>query len=161
MTSPPPGDEAVRPHPAASLVLAIDPGSAKCGLAVVRRGDGADSPPVVLHREVTERERVIARVLPLVTAHRVELVLLGNATGGAALARALKAALPAAATLRMVDEAFTSQRARRRFFGDNPPGGLARLVPPGFRSPPRPYDDYVAVILAEDFFAAHPPEPHP
>jgi hypothetical protein len=53
-----------------------------------------------------------------------------------------------------VDEAFTSQRARARFHLENPPRGLARLVPPGLRTPPRAFDDYVAVLLAEDYFAA-------
>ena len=146
-----------------TVVLAVDPGSQKCGLAVVRREPGG--PPTPLHRDVVERERLVARVLPLISAHRVEAVLVGDATGGAVLARALRAALPAGVAVHTVDEAFTSQRARRRFFGDNPARGFGRLVPAGFRTPPRPYDDYVAVILAEDFFAARPagepPEPRP
>ena len=142
-------------------MLAIDPGSVKCGLAVVRRGAAPDGPPIVLHREVTERERLVARVLPLVTAHGVEMVPMGNATCGATLARALKAALPGSAPVRSVDEAFSSQRARRRYLAENPPRGLARLVPSGFRTPPQPYDDYVAVLLAEDFFGTYPPNPPP
>jgi RNase H-fold protein (predicted Holliday junction resolvase) len=136
-----------------AVVLAVDPGSRKCGVAVVRREREGDR-PTPLHREVVERERLVARVLPLVSAHHVEAVLVGDATGGSVLARALRAALPAGVAVYPVDEAFTSQRARRRYFGDNPPRGLGRLVPAGFRTPPRPYDDYVAVILAEDFFAA-------
>lgn len=147
MTSPPPV-----PERSPTIVLALDPGSAKCGLAVVQRE--AVGAPRVLHREVTERERVVARVLALLGLHHPEIVVVGNATGGAAIRRALAAALPATVPVRTVDEAFTSQRARRRFLEEHPAHGLARLVPRGFRTPPRPYDDYVAVLIAEDFLAA-------
>ena len=81
-------------------------------------------------------------------------MLIGNATRGAVLLRALREAVPPEMTIQSVDEAFTSQRARQRFGLENPPRGLRRLIPPGLRTPPRPYDDYVAVLLAEDYFAA-------
>lgn len=152
MNSPPPDSE---PAPCPSVVLALDPGSHKCGLAVVRRGDG-EGKPVVLHREVSERSNAVARTLALVRAHGVETLLVGNATGGAPLARALAEALGASLPVRRVDEAFTSERARRRFLDENPPRGLLRLVPRGLRSPSRPYDDYAATVLAEDFFATAP-----
>lgn len=122
----------------------------KCGLAVVQQGESGRC--VVLHREVSEAERVVARVLSLGSAHGVQTVLVGNATNGRALVRALRAALAPPIAVESVDEAFTSQRARARFHLENPPRGLLRLVPPGLRTPPRPYDDYVAVLLAEDYF---------
>lgn len=135
-------------------MLAIDPGTAKCGLAVVARGIG-NTPHRVLHREVAETERLVARVLPLIAAHPVEAVLIGNATRGPQLLRALRACLPETLQIQAVEEAFTSQRARKRFHLENPPRGLLRLVPAGMRTPPRPFDDYVAVLLAEDFFARY------
>lgn len=140
-------------------MLALDPGRAKCGLAIVRRPDtGPGNSPRVLHREIVDAERVVARVLPLARDHGVESVLVGDATGGTVLARALKDALALSATpdlpVVLVNEAFTSQRARRRFLQEHQPRGLARLVPRGLRVPPVPVDDYAAVLLAEDFFAA-------
>ena len=140
--------------PPPAVVLALDPGSVKCGVAVVRRGAQPGEAAGVLHREILERARVVARVLPLLTEYGIEAVLIGDATGGASLARALQDALPASVPVHRVNEAFTSQRARRRFLQENPPRGVGRLVPIGFRTPPRPIDDYVAVLLAEDFFAA-------
>lgn len=133
------------------MILAVDPGRAKCGLAVVR---AADPQPLVLHREIIEPNRVVARVLPLLGRYGVEAVLVGDATGGAPLLHALQDALPTRVPVHAVDEAFSSQRARQRFARDHPPRGWARLIPPGFRTPPHAYDDYVAVILAEDYFAA-------
>ncbi len=148
----PHGSEAHGNAPLPNVVLAIDPGSVKCGLAVVCRGTTPGEPVTVLHREIADRARVVARALPLISEYQVEMLLIGDATGGASLARALQEALPASVPLLRVNEAFTSQRARQRFLHENPPRGLQRLLPPGFRTPPCPIDDYVAVLLAEDFF---------
>lgn len=133
-------------------LLAIDPGTAKCGIAVVQQR--ADGTAAALHREVVETARLVARVLPLVAAHHIVTVLIGNATNSSPLRKALRAALPEEIAVVPVEEAFTSQRARVRFQLENPPRGWQKLVPPGLRTPPRPYDDYVAQLLAEDYFAA-------
>lgn len=140
-------------------MLSIDPGTAKCGIAVVFREESGRCR--ALHREVVETARLVARVLFLLSEYPdIDAVLIGNATGSAPLSRALRAALPDSLPLHSVEEAFTSQRARVRFRLENPPRGFERLVPPGLRTPPRPYDDYVAVLLAEDYFAAPGPPSH-
>jgi hypothetical protein len=51
--------------------------------------------------------------------------------------------------LRAVDEHGTTLRARARYFTDHPPRGWRRLIPRSLQTPPEPYDDYVAVLLAE------------
>ena len=48
-------------------------------------------------------------------------------------------------------EKFTTLDARKRYWIENPPKGLWKLVPEGLRLPPRPYDDYAAVLLGERF----------
>ncbi len=48
-----------------------------------------------------------------------------------------------------VNEELTSRLARQRYWEDNPPRGLARLIPLGLRVPPQPVDDYAALIIAE------------
>lgn len=145
-----------------NIVLAVDPGTAKCGVAVVERRE----PPLahhVRHRAVVETARLEAHVRELLRSHPVGAVLVGDATGGRALAETLRALLPPGVPLHPVPEAHTSERARARYLAENPPRGLlARLVPAGMRVPPVPVDDYVAVILAETFFAAGtPPAPRP
>jgi hypothetical protein len=55
--------------------------------------------------------------------------------------------------LETVDEYNTSARARLRFVSENPAPGWRRLLPPGLRSPEVPYDDYAAILLAEDYFS--------
>ncbi len=126
-------------------VLAIDPGSAKCGVAVVRQ-DGT-----VLFRAIVTADTLVEETRALLARFHPIALLVGAGTGSKPLLRALDAAdLPLAA--QRVDEAHTSEAARRRFVAENPAHGWQRLLPRSLRTPWCPYDDYVAVILAERFW---------
>ena len=81
----------------------------------------------------------------------ISRLLLGNATHSATLRKALSDVFPQT-PLEMVNEFNTSARARARYVQDNPAPGWRRLLPPGMRSPEVPYDDYAALLLAEDYF---------
>ena len=128
-------------------VLAIDPGSAKCGVAVVQR-DGT-----VLCRAVVPTGSIAARVQEMTVAHCPRAVVIGNGTGSRPLLLQMQAlGLPAPIT--SVDESYTSEAARIRYIAANPPRGWQRLLPAGLRTPPVAYDDYVALILAERYWQA-------
>lgn len=130
-------------------VLAVDPGRAKCGLAVIV---GPESPRC-LERAVVETERLTLAVAEILRRRTdIAKLLLGDATHSATLRRALEAAFPNLPLL-MVNEHGTSERARLRFLSENRAPGWRRLLPPGLRSPEIPYDDYAAILLAEDYFA--------
>ena len=51
----------------------------------------------------------------------------------------------------LVNEKFTTQEGKTRYFEKNPPKGLWKLVPLSFQSPPVPVDDYVAWIIGERY----------
>jgi len=136
------------PLPSPETVLAIDPGRAKCGLAVV----AGPNAPRCLERAVVETERLTLAVADVLRRQpAIGRILLGNATHSATLRRALEAAFPHL-PVQLVDEHGTSARARRRYVRDNPAPGWRRLLPAGLRSPEVPYDDYAALLLAEDYF---------
>lgn len=123
-------------------VLSIDPGRDKCGIALVSdRG--------VLLREIVSIERTVTRIAELVAEHPVEMILIGNGTGSDSLAAGVKGCTDI--SIEMVNEAYSSERARKRFFQENPPRGLRRFTPRGLLFPDSPYDDLVAVILAEEY----------
>lgn len=124
-------------------VLAIDPGSEKCGLAVVTEDD-------VLVRAVHPRHTVIGVARDLATGYSVDAIVVGNGTGSSKLVDELRASL-SSIPLRVVDESGTTLRARAKFFEENPPRGFLRFIPRGLLTPPRPYDDFVAQILAERY----------
>ena len=132
----------------AEAVIAVDPGRDKCGVAVVAR-QGA-----VLYKGVVAADRMCGTVSELAESHGIYLVVVGDRTGHREAMAALKALAPGGRTLdvRMVDEHRSTDEARTRYWLDNPPRGLARLVPVTLRVPPVPVDDYVAVIIAERFF---------
>lgn len=125
------------------VVLAVDPGRRKCGLAVVSAERG------VLHRRVAPREELAMAVRELAASYGPAEVLVGDSTGSREVAVELRRELDR--EVRVVDERHTTERARRRYYQDHPPKGLWRLVPLGLQVPNEPYDDYAAVVMAEDF----------
>lgn len=127
------------------VVLSVDPGRRKCGVAVVSTEEG------ILHRRIVPREEVGPSVRQIVGTYAPVEVLVGGSTGSREVVEELKAQL--ARDIRVVDERHTTERARRRFYQDHPPRGLWRLVPLGLQVPPVPYDDYAAVVMAEDYLA--------
>ena len=135
------------------IVLAIDPGRSKCGVAVCTPRDDSDRPRI-LHREVVSTDKLVMHVTALVDAHKPDVVLIGDGTQSATLRKAVGKALPDGMPFEEVPEAFTSQRVRARLQKEWLPKGLVRLLPSGLRPPPKAYDDYVAALLAEDWLLA-------
>jgi len=130
-------------------VLAVDPGRAKCGLAVVSlRG--------VLEKEAVATARLAEEARTLASRHGVTHVVVGDRTTSAAAFDILSSALPGAVISR-IDETGSSLEGRKRYFAENSPRGWRKLVPRGLLTPPEPYDDYVAVILAERFLQSLEP----
>ena len=135
------------------IVLAIDPGRSKCGVAVCTPRDDSDRPRI-LHREVVPTDKLVMHVTALVDAHKPDVVLICDGTQSATLRKAVGKALPDGMPFEEVPEAFTSQRVRARLQKEWLPKGLVRLLPSGLRPPPKAYDDYVAALLAEDWLLA-------
>ncbi len=139
------------PTPKPITLLSVDPGRAKCGLAVVTGPDEAGK-TVCRERAVVPTERLTLAVGEVLQRRpEITRLLIGNATHSATLRRALAAAFPEM-PLDVVEEHGTSARARRRFVAENAAPGWRRLLPPGMRSPEVSVDDYAALIIAEDFF---------
>jgi len=128
-------------------VLAVDPGRDKCGVAVVQV-DGK-----VLHRAVVPSADLPREAARLIAQHRVTALVLGDRTAAKEVEAALRQAR-VGLTPTIVDEHRSSEEGRRRYFRDNPSRGWRRLLPVSLQTPPRPYDDYVAIVLAERYLKA-------
>ncbi len=129
-------------HQGATFVLGLDPGTDKCGVALLA-GDRS-----VLYQSVVSPEALPGTIAALQECFEIVRVAIGDRTGSAEIARQLTEAgveLP----IERTSEAMSSLLARRRYWRDHPPRGLARLIPLGLRIPPRPVDDYAAIIIAE------------
>ncbi len=127
------------------FVLGIDPGTRKAGFAIVDGADGA-----VIERGIEPIDALLARAKILVERHEVVTIALGAGTNATALSAALA---PLGVPVRPVDERETTLRARSLYFADNPPRGWRRLIPLGMQVPPRPIDDYAAVLIARRYLA--------
>jgi RNase H-fold protein (predicted Holliday junction resolvase) len=127
------------------MILAVDPGTVKCGIAVVTDAT------VVLHRAIVPTADLPATVATLWQQHACTTLVMGNATHSKTLLPALRVVLPPDASIHTINEINTTRRARERYWKENPPRGLWRLVPVGMRTPPVPVDDYAALLLAEAF----------
>jgi RNase H-fold protein (predicted Holliday junction resolvase) len=122
-------------------ILGIDPGTRKCGYAIVAR---PHEPPLDLGIVPTGELGPVLHEL----AGRFELraVALGGGTHTDPVARVVaELGLP----VTVVDERETTLLARRRYYEVHPPRGWRRLVPRGMLLPPRPIDDFAAVLIAE------------
>jgi RNase H-fold protein (predicted Holliday junction resolvase) len=126
-----------------SVVLGIDPGSRKAGYAVVT---DATSAPLALG--IQPLEALIAQLGPLVKRFGIESVALGRGTNAAALHELIE---PLGIPVHLIDETETTLRARSLYFSDNPPKGWRRLIPVTLQLPPRPIDDYAALLIARRF----------
>ncbi len=126
-------------------VVGIDPGTRKCGFAIVAAVGAA---PLELGIVATaafggELAALVARFAPRAIA------LGGGTHTGQIRALAAELGVPVA----IVDERETTLLARRRYFETHPPRGWRRLVPRGMLVPPRPIDDFAALLIAERFLA--------
>ncbi len=130
------------------VVLAIDSGTHKCGLAVVSIEKG------VLYKEVVAFEELAQRSSAILKNFQVDKLVLGDRTNSKKVAEILNSSGVAAkgGGIIFVDEDASTLEGRRRYFQVNKRKGLWRLIPIGLQIPPVPYDDYVAVVLAERYF---------
>ena len=123
-------------------VLGIDPGTRKVGIAVV------DDRGNALEIAIEPFEEVVPRVRALLARYEIGVIAMGKGTNaGVMAARLADLGVP----IGYVDERETTLRARSLYFADNPPRGWRRLIPLGMQLPPRPVDDYAAVLIARRY----------
>jgi RNase H-fold protein (predicted Holliday junction resolvase) len=127
-------------------VLGLDPGTRKCGYALV---SGAGAPPLTLG--IAPLEALGERLRELLAGTPVGVAAIGRGTNAAAVV-AIVEGLGLRAEL--VDEHETTLLARARYFADHPPRGWRRLIPRGMLLPDRPIDDYAALLIAERYLKA-------
>jgi len=124
------------------IVLGIDPGREKCGLAVV-------SPNLVLVKRVVARGEFLDLAREYIRQYNVARIVLGDGTGSKDFLQEIEGVLPVVT----VDEQYTTEEARKKYWLDHRPKGWRRLLPTSMQVPPEPFDDYVAVILAERYLS--------
>ena len=131
--------------PSDSVILGFDPGKDKCGVAVM----GLDRQ--LQYHEVVSSVEAIAIIGDLYQKYPISLLVMGNQTTSKSWKQQIEEKLSPTVNIILVDERYSSLEARDRYWQMYPPKGLTKLLPKGMRTPPRPIDDIVAILLIERY----------
>ena len=127
------------------IILSIDPGRKKCGIALV------DFQLKYLMGSVVNSEALLGTIKDYFKKHRFENIIVGSGTNSGAVIATLKEKFPEVGVT-VVSEKDTTIEARKYYFEYNPPRGWLKILPRSLRIPPRPYDDFAAYAIARRFF---------
>lgn len=127
-------------------LIGIDPGTEKCGIALVD-GEGR-----CIWRGVVASDRFPAEVERLARHYGRCRVVIGDGTGaGEFVERFVKSGLTdKLGPPVLVDERYSTEEARRLYLLEHR-RGWRRFVPLGLQTPDQPVDDYVAEVLARRY----------
>ncbi|HAT57141.1 MAG TPA: ribonuclease H [Veillonellaceae bacterium] len=128
------------------MIAAIDPGSEKTGLAVLKE-DG-----VLLIKTIIRTSALETEITDMLDHYDIKTIVMGNGTHHEELRRRTEKAAEAAGytiTVQLVNEKYTTEMGEKKYWEEHPPRGLARLIPVTFRTVPEPVDDYVAWIIGD------------
>lgn len=127
-------------------VLAIDPGHSKCGLALVERTSQGEIR--LLWHAIAPVEQLIPYTKQALAVTPFQMLIIGAGTNSKAVTLQIKEHLPSIGVL-LIDEKNTTLDARAKYWEHNPRKGWRRFWPATLQVPPRPIDDFAALILAE------------
>jgi RNase H-fold protein (predicted Holliday junction resolvase) len=125
-------------------ILGLDPGRDKCGVAV------SNCHQEVIYHQVIDSAKAIAIIQQLVEKYAIDLIVMGDGTTSKIWQQQIESNLSTVAVA-TINETNSTLEARDRYWMMYPPTGLQRLIPQGLRTPPRPVDDIVAIILLERY----------
>lgn len=127
-------------------VLSIDPGTSKCGMALVTRT--STNKLELLWRDIVPTESVVVKIHEAYAVKEFQLVILGNSTGSKVVKSAIREGLPSLGLL-LIDERDTTMQARERYWEHHPRRGWRKFLPATLQNPPTAIDDFAALVLAE------------
>lgn len=127
-----------------SVIVSVDPGREKCGIAVV------NSSGTVLKRKVVATNNIIDNLLEFTDIYSADKIVIGSGTFSKTVKKMIIESLPNIPIF-VVDETHSTEIARKLYFKEYPPKGIFKIIPLGLQIPPVPYDDFAAVVLAKKY----------
>lgn len=125
------------------IILGIDPGRSKTGLALV------DTAGKILDYKVVLMTDFPGELQEFTAGYTISRCILGNGTTSDSMAKTLQKLL--AVDITVVEEAHSTEEARKLYWELNPPQGLRKLLPTGMQVPPVNLDGLAAVILVKRY----------
>ncbi len=125
------------------MILALDPGKDKTGIALVEEDGSLVEKKVVATKE-------LLKTISLWIERNPRLIVMGNGTKHKEMKETVEELLKemgSSLSVALVNEKYTTEMGEAWYKRDHPAKGIARLIPSGMRSVPVPIDDYVAWII--------------
>lgn len=132
------------------MILAIDPGSEKTGVALVR-DDGS-----LEEKQIIPTASLATYLTAAHKTHAFTDIVMGDGTNHKHLQPVAEQWIAAEQTAQtigfhLVDERFTTVEGRKLYFKYTRLHGWRRWVPTAWQYPPEPVDDFVAWIIGRRF----------
>ena len=125
------------------VLLGIDPGRSKTGLALV------DLQGNVIAYEVVLMTNFVEEFKEFIRDYEIEHCIMGNGTTSDSMKKTLEKLLTVPVTV--VDEGHSTEEARKLYWQVNPPKGLRKLLPTSMQVPPENLDGLAAVVLVKRY----------
>ena len=130
------------------LILGIDPGSSKSGVALL------DKCGNILRLELILMDNFQSGLQRFLREDKPTVCVLGDGTTSPSMQAALAGILPETKVV-VRDESYSTEEARKLYWEMNQPQGWRRLIPLGLLTPPVPLDTYTAVMLTQRYLATN------
>ncbi len=118
------------------MILAIDPGSEKCGIALVE-----NSGKIIEHKIVPRSD-----ILDLIRKQSNHKIIMGNSASGKEIIKSLSNI-----EIELISEKNSTLEARKLYWQENQPKGIWKFIPESLRIISEPIDNYAAIILAKRY----------
>jgi RNase H-fold protein (predicted Holliday junction resolvase) len=129
------------------LIIGIDPGRDKCGLVLVKEENQ------IVVQTVVETNDLINRIKELDNDYNIDRIIIGDGTLSSEIVERIRINYNSEVKIEVIDETGSTLEARELYWQENPPKNWRRLIPISFQTPPRPIDDYAALVLVKRFLA--------
>ncbi|HIU63744.1 MAG TPA: pre-16S rRNA-processing nuclease YqgF [Candidatus Avacidaminococcus intestinavium] len=125
-------------------MLGIDPGSSKTGLALLTCSGE------IIRRRIALTTNFEAELVSFLAGVLPRVCIIGNGTRSKEHQKRLMECWPQC-TIIELDEAYSTEEARKLYWQLNPPTSWRKFLPLGLLKPPVALDDYAAVILVRRY----------
>lgn len=131
------------------MIMGIDPGRNKVGLAILENEDE------VIYKDIVKTSNLSGVLANLIKEYQISKYIVGNGTYSDKIYNILDLLVDRKKII-FIDEENTTYMAEERYRNENPPLGLKWLNKVVKFKPKKAVDDYVAVILVENYFKKTP-----
>ncbi len=124
------------------MILSIDPGTKKCGIAVLEYSGK------VVFKKIINADSLVYEIESLECGKSIKEAVVGSGTGSKKIVEDLEIL---GIKFIVFNEKNSTLEAKKKYFDENPPFCFFSFIPKSLLFPLKPIDDYAAVVLGERY----------